>query len=204
MVDYEATDDENASESSSRDGSDALRPLDAESERTGNFASGGEGRVSDATESVHEMHLALLYLLSHPEEFQRAIEECPPQGTTSLDEWNHEYERDSVASTSAYTDNNSGSCAAKGSPPLPFVVFSDDAEVVLPQAHTVSQLFGLEVDEGIELEAAAGIQCISQLFVRWLGEFKDLVKFLLRRATVLTATSRSFSADARWRSPKPD
>jgi hypothetical protein len=113
------------------------------------------------------MHLALLYLLSHPEEFQRAVEECPPQGATSLEEWNHNYERESVAS--AYTDNNPSSCATKGSPPLPFVVFSDDAEVVLPQAHTASQLFGLEVDEGIELEAAAGIPSISQLFVRWLG-----------------------------------
>jgi hypothetical protein len=49
------------------------------------------------------------------------------------------------------------------------VVFADDAEVVLPQAHTASQLFGLERLEGVELEAAAGIHGISQLFLRWLG-----------------------------------
>jgi hypothetical protein len=48
-------------------------------------------------------------------------------------------------------------------------VFADDAEVVLPQAHTASQLFGIERIEGIELEAAAGIPAISQLFLRWLA-----------------------------------
>ena len=53
--------------------------------------------------------------------------------------------------------------------PLPFVVFADDAEVVLPQAHTASQLFGVEKVEGIELEAAAGVPAISQLFLRWLA-----------------------------------
>ena len=53
--------------------------------------------------------------------------------------------------------------------PLPFIVFADDAEVVLPQAHTASQLFGIEKVEGIELEAAAGIPALSQLFLRWLG-----------------------------------
>ena len=52
-----------------------------------------------------------------------------------------------------------------------FVVFADDAEVVLPQAHTASQLFGIEKVEGIELEAAAGIPALSQLFLRWLGKF---------------------------------
>jgi hypothetical protein len=129
---------------------------------------GGEIAALDATDAVHEMHLALLYLLSHPEEFH-AVAKWPRQGATSLEQWNDEYERESVTSTSAYTDHNASSYATKETTPLPFVVFSDDAEVVLPQAHTVSQLFGLEVEEGIELEAAAGISCISQLFLRWLG-----------------------------------
>ena len=42
--------------------------------------------------------------------------------------------------------------------------------MVLPQAHTASQLFGIEKVEGIELEAAAGIPALSQLFLRWLGK----------------------------------
>lgn len=49
------------------------------------------------------------------------------------------------------------------------MVFADDAEVVLPQAHTASQLFGLERVQGIELEAAAGIRPLSSLFLRWLA-----------------------------------
>jgi len=53
--------------------------------------------------------------------------------------------------------------------PLPFAVFASDAEVVLPQAHTASQLFGLETIRGIELEAAAGVLALSQLFLRWLA-----------------------------------
>ena len=52
---------------------------------------------------------------------------------------------------------------------LPYKIFAADAEVVLPQALTASQLFGLEMTDGIELEAAAGIVQISQLFLRWLA-----------------------------------
>ena len=40
---------------------------------------------------------------------------------------------------------------------------------VLPQAHTASQLFGIETIQGIELEAAAGVLALSQLFLRWLA-----------------------------------
>lgn len=39
----------------------------------------------------------------------------------------------------------------------------------MPQAHTASQLFGLERVQGIELEAAAGIRPLSALFLRWLA-----------------------------------
>jgi len=42
-------------------------------------------------------------------------------------------------------------------PPLPLRVFTSDAEVVLPQAYTATQLFGVERHTGIELEAAAVI-----------------------------------------------
>jgi len=116
----------------------------------------------DATHTVHEMYLALLYLLSHPEEFQKALSESPPRGATTLAEWNREYDQDALTTTTAEND-------APSSTPLPFVVFADDAEVVLPQAHTASQLFGLERIEGMELEAAAGVPALSQLFLRWLA-----------------------------------
>jgi len=147
----------------------------------------------DATDTVREMHLALLYLLSNPEEFQRALQQSPAQNATTLAEWNAEYcesesmtdvgsmittPEESVATMNNNSHNNSNNNnnanntapdAQSGPTPLPFVVFADDAEVVLPQAHTASQLFGLERIEGIELEAAAGIPSLSQLFLRWLG-----------------------------------
>jgi hypothetical protein len=117
------------------------------------------GYQSDATETVHEMHLALLYLLSNPDEFKKALHAHLPRGATTLSEWNAEYDE----------DDESVVTSATVATPLPFVVFADDAEVVLPQAHTASQLFGIEQVEGIELEAAAGIPALSQLFLRWLG-----------------------------------
>lgn len=118
---------------------------------------------ADATETVHEMHLALLYLLSNPEEFQKALGSHPARGATTLEEWNAEYDTESM------TEVESVLTSGPVSTPLPFVVFADDAEVVLPQAHTASQLFGLERLDGIELEAAAGIPSIAQLFLRWLA-----------------------------------
>ncbi|KAI2494481.1 hypothetical protein MHU86_20049 [Fragilaria crotonensis] len=119
----------------------------------------------DATRTVHEMHLALLYLLSNPEEFQKALQERPPRGATTLAQWNEEYDTEASVNTGGDTI----SVIPGTSTPLPFVVFSDAAEVVLPQAHTASQLFGVERVEGIELEAAAGVPAISQLFLRWLA-----------------------------------
>ena len=126
--------------------------------------------LHDATDTVREMHLALLYLLSNPEEFHRALQASPAQGATTLAEWNAEYENESMTDAGSYVTSTESTTTA-GPTPLPFVVFADDAEVVLPQAHTASQLFGLERIEGIELEAAAGIPSLSQLFLRWLGRF---------------------------------
>ena len=54
-------------------------------------------------------------------------------------------------------------------PPLPHRIFAPDAEVVLPQALTASQLFGIERETGIELEAAAGMSGLCALFGRWLA-----------------------------------
>jgi hypothetical protein len=127
---------------------------------------------ADATNTVHEMHLALLYLLSNPEEFQKALSSHPARGATTLAEWNAEYDNESMTEGESITtaDNYTVETGMAGlATPLPFVVFADDAEVVLPQAHTASQLFGVERLEGIELEAAAGIPALSQLFLRWLG-----------------------------------
>lgn len=132
---------------------------------------------ADATDTIHEMHLALLYLLSNPEEFHKALATHPARGATTLEQWNAEYDNESLTeaeSVANYDRNSGGGATATSSTttPLPFVIFADDAEVVLPQAHTASQLFGIERLEGIELEAAAGISAISQLFLRWLGEHR--------------------------------
>lgn len=127
----------------------------------------------DATRTVHEMHLALLYLLSNPEEFQKALTAHPPRGATTLAQWNEEYDAEGSVNTNGDTISTlhtfGTTAAGPNVTPLPFVIFADDAEVVLPQAHTASQLFGVERVEGIELEAAAGVTALSQLFLRWLA-----------------------------------
>jgi hypothetical protein len=61
--------------------------------------------------------------------------------------------------------------------PLAHQIFAPDAEVVLPQALTASQLFGIERVTGIELEAAAGIAGLSHLFLRWLGELDCFILY---------------------------
>lgn len=141
---------------------------DAATSVTGNIANYISQHV-DATDTVHEMHLALLYLLSNPDEFHRALATHPARGATTLAEWNAEYDNESVTEVDSLMTSSFPSDANNTATPLPFVVFADDAEVVLPQAHTASQLFGLERLEGVELEAAAGIHGISQLFLRWLA-----------------------------------
>jgi len=149
-----------------------------------------EGEHQDATAAVAEMHLALLYLLSNPHEFERAVHH-PTAVTTTLQQWNSEYYDDqslyteaesvsvaiSPSNTAAHHHNeknnspsyDSSSNSNNTSTPLPFAIFCDDAEVVLPQAHTASQLFGIETVTGMELEAAAGVPAVSQLFLRWLA-----------------------------------
>ncbi|GAX10330.1 hypothetical protein FisN_3Lh537 [Fistulifera solaris] len=142
----------------------AIHTMAGSSSMTGHYHSTSH---ADATDTIHEMHLALLYLLSNPEEFQKALATHPARGATTLEQWNAEYDNESLteAESVAFHEPKATSTAT----PLPFVVFADDAEVVLPQAHTASQLFGIERLEGIELEAAAGISSISQLFLRWLA-----------------------------------
>lgn len=151
----------------------AIHTMAGSSSMTGHYHSTSH---ADATDTIHEMHLALLYLLSNPDEFQKALATHPARGATTLEQWNAEYDNETEAESVSYQyqqqddpkDNTAPSSTT--ATPLPFVVFADDAEVVLPQAHTASQLFGIERLEGIELEAAAGISSISQLFLRWLGE----------------------------------
>jgi hypothetical protein len=68
-------------------------------------------------------------------------------------------------------NNNYYENQSKLVPPLPIRIFASDAEVVLPQAYTANQLFGIERSTGIELEAAGGgsIIDVCQLFQRWLA-----------------------------------
>jgi len=115
----------------------------------------------DCTENVHHMHNLLLYLLSNPFEFQEAIDFYNNKSTTStLSAFHAEYDRATDVGSVFNGDENV---------PVPFMVFASDTEVVLPQAHTASQLFGYEKDSGIELEASSGMLGLCQLFMRWLA-----------------------------------
>lgn len=116
----------------------------------------------DCTSTVHHMHNLLLYLLSNPTEFQDAVDFNNNKSTTStLSAFHAEYDR--------ATDVGSVFNGDEENIPVPFLVFAPDAEVVLPQAHTASQLFGYERDNGIELEATSGMLGLCQLFMRWLA-----------------------------------
>jgi hypothetical protein len=122
---------------------------------------------NDCTSTVHHMHNLLLYLLTNPMEFTDAIAYYHAKSTTStLTAFHAEYDRGTDVGSMFHTT------ADEENVPIPFLVFCSDAEVVLPQAHTASQLFGYEREGGIELEAASGILGLCQLFLRWLGEFK--------------------------------
>jgi hypothetical protein len=127
--------------------------------------------AQDASEIVQEMYFALLYLLSNPEEFKKTLHPHSPRGATTLNEWNAELEEEDYDAEEEEESVVTSGGTSTSATPLPFVVFADDAEVVLPQAHTASQLFGIEIIDGIELEAAAGFPALSQLFLRWLGEY---------------------------------
>lgn len=122
----------------------------------------------DSTETIHHMHNLLLYLLSNPEEFQQAVDFYKSKATTStLSAFHAEIDRGTEVGS--LFDNND----EENVPPLPFLVFAPDAEVVLPQAHTASQLFGFERDNGMELEATSGMVGLCQLFMRWLKLMPD-------------------------------
>ena len=98
-------------------------------------------------------------------------------GGNGIQSFNEEFDEEEK-DASAADDTNGNARREKQSkfpaqqkliPPLPQQIFAQDAEVVLPQALTASQLFGIERVTGIELEAAAGIEGLSHLFLRWLG-----------------------------------
>ena len=120
----------------------------------------------DSAETVHEMHLALLYLLSNPQEFSKALTFEMGGG---MQDWNADFDDNATDVSYQPGGPDAGGVMSTSPPPLPYAVFADDAEVVLPQAHTANQLFGLERESGIELEAACGIPALSQLFLRWLA-----------------------------------
>ena len=146
--------------------------IDASTMMTPDALAGGIGSrlPPDSAETVHEMHLALLYLLSNPQEFNKALTFEVGGSGASMQDWNADFD-DNATDVSFQPGGPDGAAGGimSAPPPLPYAVFSDDAEVVLPQAHTANQLFGLERESGIELEAACGIQALSQLFLRWLA-----------------------------------
>lgn len=116
----------------------------------------------DCTETVHRMHSLLMHLLSNPDEFESAITYYKTKSTTNtLSDFQGEFDKS--------TDVGGSFGIEEEEIPIVFMVFAHDAEVVLPQAHTASQLFGYEREGGIELEAASGIVSLCQLFLRWLA-----------------------------------
>jgi hypothetical protein len=125
----------------------------------------------DATSIICQMHRKLLYLMSNPELFHDALDwqnKMDAGIDPSLPEKQGlEMEDETAASGEKYPAQQ------KLIPPLPLQIFTSDAEVVLPEAMTANQLFGIERVTGIELEAAAGIGGLSVLFLRWLGEFES-------------------------------
>lgn len=143
----------------------------------------------DATTTIYEMHRKLLYLMSNPQQFHDAIDwigklekgidpSAPQFGKAEKERLESEKEdgthsvKTSDTPASAVDTSDAKYPAQSGLiPPLPVQIFAQDAEVVLPEAMTASQLFGIERVTGIELEAAAGIVGLSVLFLRWLGEY---------------------------------
>jgi len=146
--------------------------------------------VHDATETVRDVHHALLYLLSNPEEFEQLVHRHrQKQINSTMSEWQEEgFDEDDDytddgSSTNHFTatleepsflakrleDKTIAKFSSRQEALLPYLIFAPDAEVVLPQAHTSSQLFGIEQNDGIELEAASGIIPLSRLFLRWLA-----------------------------------
>ena len=153
----------------------------------------------DATATVHQMHRKLLHLLSHPELFTKALiweskvergldpslpneEEDGDNGVggsggdgMGIKSFENEFggadeQKDEEVDEEADDEEQSKfKNQMRLLPPLPMQIFAADAEVVLPQALTASQLFGMERVTGIELEAAAGITGLSHLFQRWLA-----------------------------------
>lgn len=103
----------------------------------------------DATHIVHEMHLALLYLLSNPEEFQRALDQPAIGGATTLTEWNAEY--DAEESLGDGSTNVGAGCGGRQQPtpsltPLPYVETCCRAPVLFalgrcPVTHTLHLSF---------------------------------------------------------------
>ncbi|KAL7429928.1 hypothetical protein ACHAXM_001924 [Skeletonema potamos] len=144
-----------------------------------------DGSEFDATAIVHDMHRKLLHLLSHPELFTEALiwesklnrgldpsrpdEEDDHGGGGGIKSFENEFGGVDEQKDEDQDDNGEEDETKRLLPPLPVQIFAADAEVVLPQALTATQLFGVERVTGIELEAAAGIEGLSHLFLRWLA-----------------------------------
>jgi hypothetical protein len=145
----------------------------------------GDGEF-DATTTIYKIHRKLLSLMSNPQQFhdaidwiakiEKGIDPFHPGGASEAEKEGLEFEKEDGTHNVRTSDTPSSAGDSKYPaqsrliPPLPIQIFASDAEVVLPEAMTASQLFGIERVTGIELEAAAGIVGLSALFLRWLGE----------------------------------
>jgi hypothetical protein len=154
----------------------------------------GDGEF-DATATIYDIHRKLLSLMSNPQQFhdaidwiakiEKGIDPSVPAGASDAEKEGLEFEKEDGTHSvrTSHTPSSAGDLKypAQSSliPPLPIQIFASDAEVVLPEAMTASQLFGIERVTGIELEAAAGIVGLSVLFLRWLGEFVDFACYLV-------------------------
>jgi len=126
-------------------------------------------QVNDCTDTIREVYRILLQLLSNPEEFQSSVEFFKTRANTStLSAFHADFDRLTEVSNSydmevEVTDPNEDNV------PTPLLILSSECEVVLPQAHTTSQLFGYEIESGMDLEGGHGIVGVCQLMQRWLA-----------------------------------
>ena len=125
----------------------------------------------DATKIIHAVHFALLYLMSNPDD--TLISNNNHGNNDKINNLASHIENENKVATKSFDDKEtyirSFFPKQSSSIPLPELVFAEDAEVVLPQAHTASQLFGTEQRDGMELASAVGVDAICDLMRRWLA-----------------------------------
>lgn len=151
-------------------------------------------QYQDCTDTIHELYKLLLHLCSHPYEFDDALKYYENRAErNTLASFHADFDRLTEVdvaslcgkqnistdkrmnrnrkSSEEFDLNESGNSGNSDNDAIPTVllIFSPETEVVLPQAHTASQLFGIEREDGMELEGGRGIREVCRLFKRWLA-----------------------------------